>query len=343
MANLKTVAEKVGVSVSTVSNAYNKPEQLSTELRAKILDAAQELGYAGPDAAARALRSGKAHTIGVLLTERLSYAFSDPYAVLMLSGLTAACEERGTGVLLMPVIGKEGHSLSLNNAAIDAATAFCLHPGHEGLKRIKARGIPFVGEDISSEPDSSWVAIDERAAGQSLGKYLHKLGHRNIAVVSSLRTDGGQITTRLAEPSELQNLDDWGRFSGILDEMPGATVQVVDSSPNSVDSGQAAAELILDRQDRPTAIVCLSDVQALGVLRAFKVRGIIPGKDISVTGFDDIPAAEAAGLTTVRQSAFEKGRLIGELMLTPDNPHRQVILPTEFIIRSSTGPAPLVP
>lgn len=343
MANLKTLAEKVGVSVSTVSNAYNKPEQLSSELRTKILSAAEELGYAGPDAAARALRSGRADTVGVLLTERLSYAFSDPYAVLLLSGLTAACEKKGTGVLLMPVIGEEGGSLPLNNTAIDAATAFCLRPEHEALKRIKTRGIPFVGEDISDDPESSWVAIDERAAGRSLGRHLHKLGHRNIAIVSSVGTDSGQATARIADASDLHNLDDWGRYNGILDEMPGANVQVVDSSPNSIESGEAAAELILDRQQRPTAIVCLSDVQALGVLRAFKVRGIFPGKDISVTGFDDIPAAELEGLTTVRQSAFEKGRLIGELMLAPESQPRQIILPTEFVIRSSTGPAPLTP
>ncbi|AJT42637.1 LacI family DNA-binding transcriptional regulator [Psychromicrobium lacuslunae] len=343
MANLKTLAERVGVSVSTVSNAYNKPEQLSAELRTKILKTAEEIGYSGPDAAARALRSGRADTVGVLLTERLSYAFSDPYAVLMLSGLTAACEKKGTGVLLMPVIGEQGGSLPLNNAAIDAATAFCLRPEHEALKRIRARGIRFVGEDISDDPESSWVAIDERAAGRSLGRHLYKLGHRNIVIVSSACIANGEPAARLADASDLLNLDDWGRYNGILDEMPGARVEVVDSSPNSIESGEKAAELILDRQQRPTAIVCLSDVHALGVLRALKVRGIVPGKDLSVTGFDDIPAAEAAGLTTVRQSAYEKGRLIGELMLDPESQPRQIILPTEFIIRSSTGPAPLAP
>ena len=83
----KTVAEAVGVSVATVSNAYNRPGQLSAELRARILATAEELGYAGPDAAARALRSGKTDAVGVLLTDRLSYAFSDPYAIGFLAGL----------------------------------------------------------------------------------------------------------------------------------------------------------------------------------------------------------------------------------------------------------------
>ena len=79
---IKTVAQAVGVSPSTVSNAYNKPGQLSAAMRERILAKAAELGYAGPDASARALRSGKAGAVGVLFTDKLAYAFSDPYAVL---------------------------------------------------------------------------------------------------------------------------------------------------------------------------------------------------------------------------------------------------------------------
>ena len=83
---VRTLAEALGISVSTVSNAYNRPDQLSSKLRARILSKADELGYAGPDAAARALRSGRAEAVGVVLTERLSYAFSDPYAIGFLTG-----------------------------------------------------------------------------------------------------------------------------------------------------------------------------------------------------------------------------------------------------------------
>lgn len=78
---VKTLAAAVGVSPSTISNAYNRPDQLSVELRERILATAAELGFAGPDAAGRTLRVGRADAVGVLLTERLSYAFSDPYAV----------------------------------------------------------------------------------------------------------------------------------------------------------------------------------------------------------------------------------------------------------------------
>src|SRR3954454_12113407 len=100
---LKTVAQAVGVSPSTVSNAYNKPDQLSAALRERILITARELGYAGPDAAARALRSGRAGSVGVLFTDKLSYAFSDPYAVGFLAGLSEIAEQFSTSLLLMPL------------------------------------------------------------------------------------------------------------------------------------------------------------------------------------------------------------------------------------------------
>ena len=93
---VKTLADELGISVSTVSNAYNRPDQLSARLRERVLSKADELGYAGPDAAARALRSGRAEAVGVLLTERLSYAFSDPYAIEFLAGLSEVASRSGS-------------------------------------------------------------------------------------------------------------------------------------------------------------------------------------------------------------------------------------------------------
>lgn len=340
MVNLKTVAEKVGVSVSTVSNAYNKPDQLSAELRVRIFDAAATLGYAGPDAAARALRSGKSWTVGVLLTHRLSYAFSDPYAVQYLAGLTTACEAQGYGVLLVPSATSGANEASaLERASIDAVASFCVLPDDPALAVAKARNIPIVYEERDSDPSSTWVAIDEHAAGFSLGRHLASLGHRDIVVVTNIRGGDSQACQPVSA-EEIRYLNDYGRYAGLTAAMPKATIRVVNSAPNSIEAGRQAGKLILDQHDRPTAIVCLSDVQAIGVIEAMDVRGLLPGKDISLTGFDDIPAAAAAGLTTVRQPAFERGRLTGELLIDQERPDRQVLLETQLIVRSSTGPAP---
>jgi DNA-binding LacI/PurR family transcriptional regulator len=98
---------------------------------------------------------------------------------------------------------------------------------------------------------------------------------------------------------------------------------------------------LLDRPEPPTAIVTTSDVLALGVLDAARDRGLRPGVDLSVIGFDDVPEATAAGLTTVHQSMTDRGRAVGLILLEPDAvTERHILLPAELVVRATTGPAP---
>src|SRR2546429_3334941 len=99
---LKSVAVAAGVSTAQVSYAFNRPDRLSPLARARILEVARQQGYAGPDPAARSLRTGHAGSIGVIFTVGLSYAFSDPYMVSMLGGLAEVAERTRTGVVLIP-------------------------------------------------------------------------------------------------------------------------------------------------------------------------------------------------------------------------------------------------
>src|SRR5215208_6281333 len=99
---LQTIADRLGVSRTTVSNAYGRPDQLNPALREQILALAKELGYAGPDAAGRMLRRGKADALGVLFTDVLAYAFTDPAAVLLLQGIAEAAGEAEVGLVLLP-------------------------------------------------------------------------------------------------------------------------------------------------------------------------------------------------------------------------------------------------
>lgn len=338
---IKTVAQAVGVSPSTVSNAYNKPDQLSAAMRERILAKAKELGYAGPDASARALRSGKVGAVGVLFTDKLAYAFSDPYAVGFLAGLAEVAEEFTTSLLLMPLSSTDiqGGANAVQQAAIDAAAIFCVAGGHPALDTLKNRGIPMVSTDRGDHPDLSWVAIDEVEAAAKLGKHLARLGHRDVVVLVDNAEAAGP------QPVDL-TLDEVGytdcelRIRGLQKEMPDARIRLVSGGHNAFGSGLAAAEWVLDSQDRPTAIVGLSDVLALGAMEAMKTRGLVPGKDLTVAGFDDVPAAESAGLTTVRQPIRDKGRAVGRVLLDPATTERQITMPTELIVRASSGPAP---
>ncbi len=337
---LKTVAQAVGVSPSTVSNAYNKPDQLSVALRERIMATAHELGYAGPDASARALRSGKAGAIGVLFTDKLAYAFSDPYAVGFLAGLAEVAEEFSTSLLLMPLSSADivGGSNAVQQAAIDAAAIFCVPGDHPAVDILTARGIPTVSTDRGDHPGLSWVAIDEVEAAAKLGQHLTRLGHREIVVL----VDKSEVTSGAVELSfdEVGCSDCEARIQGLEKAMPDAQMRIVSGGHNSFSSGLRGAEYVLDSQDRPTAIVGLSDVQALGAMEAMKIRGLTPGRDLTVAGFDDIPAAEPAGLTTVHQPIKDKGRNVGRILLDPATTERQVLMPTQLIVRASSGPAP---
>ncbi len=343
---MKSVAAAVGVSVSTVSNAYNKPEQLSAQVRERIFAAARELGYPGPDAAARTLRSRRAGAIGVLLTEQLTYAFSDPFAVGLLAGLSEVAERTGTGLLLIPLprydTRTDADALresveTVRSAVVDGVVAYCVDVGHPALDVISVRGLPFAHSD--DDVPGRRVVIDEVGATRAVGEHLAGLGHTNVAMV----VDSGRATEVPGEITDESVLYTNARLrvQGLREGLGhDGQVTVVTGGHNSVESGRTAAEFVLDRRDRPTAIAAGGDVLAFGVIEALRRRGLEPGRDVSVTGFDDIPAAEAAGLTTVRQPIREKGRMLGRMLLDPSFTEDRVVLPTELVIRSSTGPVP---
>src|SRR3954468_13860848 len=169
---LATVAEALGVSAMTVSNAYNRPEKLSPELRERVLAMAAQLGYAGPHAMARSLRRGRAGALGVVLGETLPYAFEDPAALEFLRGLARSAAERGVALHLVPASGNEGDPGLVLEAAVDAFVVFSLPDGHPLAAALTRRGLPTVVEGGPELPGCPLVGIDERAAAAAAG------GHR---------------------------------------------------------------------------------------------------------------------------------------------------------------------
>lgn len=341
---LQTVAAAAGVSRSTVSNAYNRPDQLSSEVRQRVLGTARRLGYAGPDAAARSLRSGRAGALGVLFTETLSYALSDPYGVEFLRGLASVAEVHATGLLLVPLdeVDSEAACTATRQAVADGFCLECVDESNPVVDVILSRGLPLVTTTAPVERDVAFVGIDERAAARSAAEHLSRLGHRRVTVIVDGRPPfGAQGFLPLQRAvDEAVDRNAKLRLLGFCDGLPGAEIDVAAARRNSREDGWQAAAAILDQRDRPTAILTISDVLALGVLDAVSQRGLAPGRDVSLVGFDDIPAASDARLTTVRQPVYEKGRLAGLILLDPDAvPDRQVSLPTELVVRASTGPA----
>lgn len=344
---MKNVAEVMGVSVMTVSNAFNRPDQLSADLRDRILSRAQKMGYGAPNAAARNLRQGRSNCYGVVFSESLTYAFSDPYSVLWLGGLSEALEKAGKTMMLLPVSEPSQANLDLvRRASVDGIAGQCAST--PAIEVAHQSGVPVVCTD-SSDPDGSWVTIDDHAAGRLVGRHVRRLGHRNVALVIE-QVQPTQHSEPVEQPLREYQVDPddyrrgglfdlWARHEGILAGLgDGIEIRVVTAGLNARRSGRLAAELLLDQLARPSAIICVSDVMAFGVLDAMHDRGLEPGRDVTVIGFDDLPEAERHGLTTVHQPIHDKGRLVGELLLDPARAPRQITLPHTLMVRASSAP-----
>src|SRR5918997_2724480 len=181
-ATLQTIADAVGVSRSTVSNAYNRPDQLNPRLRARILAVAAELGYAGPDPAARRLRTGHAGAIGLLFTEALSYAFTDPGAVGFLEGLAREAEAGGTALLLIPSPPGGDAAAAVREAVVDGLCIYSMADDQPSVRAALERDLPTVVVEEPDVPGHAFVGIDDRTATRTVGEHVLGLGHRRIAV-----------------------------------------------------------------------------------------------------------------------------------------------------------------
>jgi DNA-binding LacI/PurR family transcriptional regulator len=347
---LADVASHIGVSRTTVSNAYNRPDQLSPALRERVLAAAHELGYNGPDPMARSLRSGRAGSLGLVFDYRLREIFSDPAAVLFLSGVAAGCEDQGTGLALVPQL-PDGAAEVVRSALVDGYVMFCTPEDDERLEAVRARGLPYVLVDFSPYADGPHVNIDDRGGARAAAQHLVDLGHRRFGLVVPFEgapSPTAALAEDAADPTQSSDERRWRcfiryeRLVGWREPLDAAgidwsAVPVGNGPDGSAESGYQAAVELLDRADRPTAIISLSDVMAFGVMRAAAERGIRIPQDLSIVGFDDVPEAASAGLTTVFQDHAAKGEQAVRLLIEGGD---EVLLPTELIVRASSGPAP---
>ncbi len=335
---MASLAAEVGVSRTTVSNAYNRPDQLSPQLRARVMDAAARLGYPGPDPVARSLRTRKAGAIGLLMTEELSYAFRDPAAVAFLGGLTLQTNHAKVGLLLVPA-GPDSEDLSaVSGASVDGFVVYSMPDDDPHLRAVLRRPVPAVICDQPVVPGVDLVGIDDRSAARELADHLVGLGHRRVGVIcmrlGRARRDGPVDEARQAQAhyhvqrNRLAGLRDGFTAVGVAwDRVP-----VVEQFDHSEESGAQAAATALALDPGITALIATSDVLALGALRELERRRQRVPEDVSVTGFDGVRAALERRLTTIEQPVEDKGRYAGRLLLDParSTRGRRIVLPTTF-------------
>jgi DNA-binding LacI/PurR family transcriptional regulator len=347
---LATIAEQLGVSRATVSNAFNRPAKLSPALRTSILETAERLGYSGPDPTAAGLRRGRVGAVGVIVPDHLSYAFSDPAVVVMLDGLAEVLDEAGTAILLLG--GGRGLRRSPASAVSGAAVdGFVLYGGVENPElagALQRRRLPVVALGGSTGRGRVHVDIDEEVGAAAMAHHLHDLGHRRFGIVTLRSRDDGQSGPMSEERRRtIVHGAPRRRLAGTLAALAergvaGADVPVYEVDHNDPDEGAVAAGWLLDLRPRPTAVICQSDQLAFGVLAEAAARGLRVPEQLSVGGFDDVDRAALSTpqLTTVHQELRGRGRAAGQLLLRTlagEQP-RSRVLPTRLVVRASTAP-----
>lgn len=352
---LQTIADDVGVSRATVSNAYNRPDQLSPALRDRILEAARRLGYRGPDAAARMLRTGRMHSIGLLFTEDLKYVFTDPDTMLFMQGVAETSALAGSGLTLLPVPpGMDIERTAVRTAAADGHLVFSVTDEHPAVGALLTSGRPIVTVD---EPDlgdrSSFVGIDDRLGGRLAAEHLIELGHRHVGVLlGRLRTvsAAGPVDHDLEATMTVRVARQ--RLAGYRDAWDAAGLDPADlvlwaAGGNDPDTARTETERFLTAHPDLTGLLCFSDQLAIGASQAAQRLGRHVPDDLSLVGFDDVPRAAAwdPPLTTIRQPLIDKGRVAADLLLEliAGRPPRRIELPIELVVRASTARAPLSP
>jgi DNA-binding LacI/PurR family transcriptional regulator len=345
---LQTIADQLGVSRMTVSNAFSRPDQLSDDLREKILATAQELGYVGPDPAARARARGTTGAVGVLLTDSLEEAFTDEVATRFLGAVVEALAPTG---LALTLIGTNEHDdmVPARDVAIDGALLYSCQVRSAARDWLIHRKLPLVFVDEDPVPGIGSINVDDRGGARAAARHLVALGHRRVGIVNwNIEGPTGIVDDPLGQAHGHPERE---RMLGWLEALQEADIEPTVVQTNHTADANQAALLLLTAPRRPTAVLCFSDLMALGVIRTAKGLGLSVPDDLSVVGFDDSPLAHQAepALTTVHQDITAKGRLAASSLITAierarsgSEAHvRHLTQPTELIVRESTAPPPV--
>ncbi|WP_458526115.1 LacI family DNA-binding transcriptional regulator [Onishia taeanensis] len=336
---LKDLARELGVSTASISNAFNRPDQLSPRLRERILSEAERLGYSGPDAKARSLRTGRSRIIAVVLAETLTYSLNDAVASELLAGVAEVLDAHGHTLLLLS--GRQHVSQVPGSANIaDGFIVYGLMPSLKVLSDLPAhRPMVAVDFDIAGRPS---VHIDNEPACYAIARHALTTPARRPGIINLRLTEtpcNGRITPdyRLLAAEHTITRSRLAGFHRAFEEhgIAPAEVPMWNIEENTFEVCAPVIEAILDAPDdeRPDLLLCMSDRIALTVLTLAERRGLRIPEDLRLTGFDGIAEGQNRGprLTTIRQDSVEKGRSAARMILGLA-PGDHCLLHTELIL-----------
>jgi len=343
---LADIAKAAGVSHGTASNVFSRPEIVRAEVRERVKAVAEQMGYAGPDPKGRLLRAGKVNAIGVATTEPLSYFFDDPFARVMMAGISEACDATGAGIALVSAANQEKLAWNIQSALVDGFVLFCIEGGSRLVDLTRERRLPFVALELGFHDETiSAIGVDNIAGGRLAARHLAELGHRRFAVLSlTLGEDRtGFVTPEMVRSAVYTGTRD--RLAGYFEELSRFGVDTtkipIFETENEERSTRAGLEAIFVGEP-PTAILAMSDRMAMIAIEWLTARGLKVPQDVSIVGFDGVPdgALCTPPLTTIAQPITEIGRRAARMILDHDGAVRRETMGVELIVRGSTGPAP---
>lgn len=330
MSNIRDVARLAGVSVATVSRALSNPEKVSNESLEKVHSAIAQVGYR-PNMLARNFRSARAYAVVVLVPD-----IANPFYSLFIRALEDRAQQKGYAVLLGDTRGTPEREMDyIRRVETRLADGIVqLRPSSEKSQNNIPPDIPCVNACGCEYTTGPAIRIDNRAAAKTMVNYLISLGHKRIGVISGLKDN----------PHAIDRLE--GYKEAIAEAGIPFEKDLIAEGDFTMWSGLNAAFQFCNMKVRPTAVFSMNDEMAIGAMQTLKNQGIRIPEDMSVTGFDDIAYSKYSdpSLTTISQPAEEMGKMAMDMLLKviEGEPlsQRECVLPTEFIIRKSTGPAP---
>lgn len=337
-ATIRDIASHAGVSVGTVSNYLNNPGVVSEKSQKAIRRAIDELGY-HPRAAARSLKSNLTMRLGIVPLispeENRSLEPSDNAFLEFLAAVNTTAAENGYGVLLQAATSPENelpiYRRLVGEQQVDGLILMGIRPHDVRIDFLIECKFPFITFGRSRDtPNHAYVDVDGAKGIADAVEYLVQLGHQRIGYI--------------APPQGLMcSIHRWEGFLQAMNEH-GLSIEeelVVEGSFTDK-SGQVAMHLLLDLSHPPTAVIAANDLCAFGAMRALQVRGLVPGNDVSIVGFDDIRLASQwhPALTTISQPFRRLGFIATQHLIetiSGKEVNKHVILEPKLIVRSSTG------
>jgi len=334
MPTLQDVAKKAGVSTATVSKVLSNTPYFTEATRTKVLAAAKQLGYR-PNLAARALSSGKTHTLAVVFPHIYDTIFKDPLVMQILEGIESVATANEYNLLLSTPRLRDGdldeHYYQLiQSGFVEGVITIDNVPMTSAARGAEEYGIPTI---IIGFHDGEFVVRnDDFLGGQLQMQHIYELGHRYMGIITIESHLNMAVNARLdgiRAVAAQSNMD--------FDALP------VAYGDFSEKSGAAAAESLLTNHPHLTALICLNDRMALGAIRAAGKLGRTIPADLSIIGYDDIPTAAiySPPLTTINQHAVQLGEYAAKMLfdvLDENIPTPVVIAPSLQIRGTSAQP-----